>query len=364
MSWSWTLYRYLAVQFFIGVAIVYAAFLVLAFSIDIVNLLNRTAQHAVSTPVIVGMAALQLPDLGQKMLPFAILLGGVFTFARLSRSQELVATRAAGVSAWDFLLPPLAVAVAIGIFAVTVFTPVSARMFAEFAGLEARYVKGEASQLSVSQNGLWLRQGDEKQQSVIHSLRVADQGQHLEDVIVFLYGANDHFLGRIDAKSGDLQEQAWLLRDAWVSDTNGGRPVHHDTYTLATTLTPEQIQESFTAPDTLSFWDLPAFIRAAQAAGFSAIRYQLYLYTLYALPALFAAMVFMAASFSLRLSREGGVAKVILFSAACGFGVYFFSDLTRVLGQSGAVPVLLAATAPAIAAILIGMTLLFNQEDG
>ena len=363
MSWSWTLYRYLALQFFMWFAIVYSAILVLAFSIDIVNLLDRTAQHAVTTAVVIGMAALQLPDLGQKMLPFAILGGGVFSFARLSRSQELVATRAAGVSAWDFLLPPLTVAVAIGIFAVTAFTPVSARMFTEFAALEARYVKGEASQLSVSQNGLWLRQGDEKQQSVIHSLRVADQGQHLEDVIVFLYGANDHFLGRIDAKSGDLQNQAWLLRDAWVSDVQG-RPVHHAAYLLGTTLTPEQIQESFAAPDTLSFWDLPAYIRAAQAAGFSATRYQLYLYTLYALPALFAAMVFMAASFSLRLSREGGVAKVILFSAACGFGVYFFSDLTRVLGQSGAVPILLAATAPAIAAILIGMTLLFNQEDG
>ena len=187
MSWSWTLYRYLAVQFFIGVAVVYGGFLLLAFSIDIVNLLNRTAGHPVTSGVIVGMALLQLPDLGQKMLPFAILLGGVFTFAKLSRSQELVATRAAGVSAWDFLLPPLAVAVAIGIFAVTIFTPVSARMFAEFAGLEARYVKGQASQLSVSQNGLWLRQGDEKQQSVVHALRVADQGQHLEDVIVFLY---------------------------------------------------------------------------------------------------------------------------------------------------------------------------------
>jgi lipopolysaccharide export system permease protein len=363
MSWSWTLYRYLAIQFFLGVAGVYSALLVLAFSIDVVNLLNRTAGHDVTTAVVVGMAILQLPDLGQKMLPFAILGGGVITFARLSRSQELVATRAAGVSAWDFLLPPLAVAVAIGIFTVTVFTPISARMFAQFAGLEARHVKGEASQLSVSQNGLWLRQGDENRQSVIHALRVADQGQHLEDVIIFLYGANDRFTGRIDAKSGRLQEKAWLLRDAWVSDTNG-RPTHHDTFTLDTTLTPEQIQESFTSPDTLSFWDLPGFIRAAQAAGFSATRYQLYLYTLYALPALFAAMVLMAASFSLRLSREGGVAKVILFSAACGFAVYFFSDLTRVLGQSGAVPVLLAATAPAVAAILIGMTLLFNQEDG
>ena len=148
-----------------------------------------------------------------------------------------------------------------------------------------------------------------------------------------------------------------------MSDTKGV-PVHHDRYSLPTTLTPEQIVESSTAPDALSFWDLPGYIRAAQAAGFSATRYQLYLYTLYALPALFAAMVFMAASFSLRLGREGGMAKVILFSAACGFGVYFFQDLTTVLGRSGAVPILLAATAPALASILIGMTLVFSHEDG
>ena len=57
-------------------------------------------------------------------------------------------------------------------------------------------------------------------------------------------------------------------------------------------------------------------------------------------------MVFMAASFSLKLGREGGMAKIILFSAACGFGVFFFQDLTMVLGQTGAVPILLAATAP------------------
>ena len=49
MSWSWTLYRYLAVQFLIGFATVYAIFLVLALSIDIVDLLNRTAGHNVST---------------------------------------------------------------------------------------------------------------------------------------------------------------------------------------------------------------------------------------------------------------------------------------------------------------------------
>ena len=75
-------------------------------------------------------------------------------------------------------------------------------------------------------------------------------------------------------------------------------------------------------------------------------------------------MVFMAASFSLKPGRDAGMAKVILLSAACGFGVYFFQVLTTVLGRSGTVPILLAATAPALASILIGMTLVLSQEDG
>jgi lipopolysaccharide export system permease protein len=365
MSWSWTLYKYLARQFLIGIGIVGAAFALLAFSIDIVDLTNRTAGHGVPTLAIVGMAILQLPDLGQKLLPFAVLLGGVYAFARLSRSQELVAIRAAGMSAWEFLAPPLAVAAGLGFLVVLAITPLSAQMLAQFSALEAKYIKGEASQLSVARNGLWLRQGDEKQQSVIHALRVADQGVHLEDVVVFLYGAGDHFSGRVDAKSADLEIKtgAWVMRDAWVS-SNEGKKTHYTTYQLPTTLTPVQIQESFAPPETLSFWALPSFIRAAQAAGFSAIRYELYLYTLLAMPALFAAMVFMAASFSMKIGRSGGLARVVVISALSGFGVYFFTQFARALGQSGILPVALAATAPAAASILIGMTLVFNQEDG
>lgn len=363
MSWSWTLYRYLAAQFLTGVAIVYTAFLLLAFSIDIVDLINRTAGHNITSSTVIGMALLQLPDLGQKLMPFAVLLGGVFAFARLSRNQELVATRAAGLSAWDFLAPPLTMAVMIGIVAVTIVTPISSRLLAQFAALEAKYIRGEESQLAVSINGLWLRQGDETQQSVIHALRVADQGRHLEDVMIFRYGANDHFLGRIDARGADLTAGAWVLHNAWVSGIDGGAK-HYDSYQLKTTMTQAQIQESFASPDTLSFWALPGFIRAAQNAGFAGTRYEIYFYSLLAMPALFAAMVFMAASFSLRLTRGGGLPRVIVISALSGFGVYFFSDLTKALGVSGILPVLLAAAAPATASILIGMTLVFHQEDG
>jgi lipopolysaccharide export system permease protein len=273
-----------------------------------------------------------------------------------------VATRAAGVSAWDFLMPGLSMAVLIGILTVTVFTFFASKMFAEFGALEARLIKGQTSQLAVSENGVWLRQGDDKEQSVIHAITASDQGEHLENVIVFIY-RGERFFGRIDARAGQLGDRVWHLQNAWVSGADGV-PRHHDSFELPTTLTPAQIQDSFVVPDALSFWELPSFIRAAQAAGFSARRYELYFFTLCALPALFAAMVFMAASFSLRPAREGGLAKAILLSVAAGFGVYFFQRLTVTLGRSGAVPVLLAATAPAIAAILIGMTLVFSREDG
>jgi lipopolysaccharide export system permease protein len=366
MSWSWTLYRYLALQFLGSFAMIYGGILALAFAIDVVALLGRIANAghgSVNTMVVIGMAALQLPDLGQKFLPFAILGGGVFSFLRLARSQELVATRAAGVSAWDFLLPALSVAVLIGILTVTVFTPLASRMFAEFGALEARYIKGQASQLALSDNGVWLRQGDEKDQSVIHAITATEQGERLENVVVYLYHG-DRFAGRIEAKSAQLGDRVWRLQDAWVSGLDGVPPRHHDGYQLATTLTPAQILDSFVAPDALSFWELPSYIRAAQAAGFSPLRYRIYFFSLCVLPALFAAMVFMAASFSLRPAREGGLAKALLLSVAGGFAVYFFQQLTETLGKSGAVPVLLAATAPAIASILVGVTLVFSREDG
>ena len=363
MIWSWTLYRYLAKQFLIGLGIVFAAILFLSFSISLVDLLNHTAGKRVASDVVLGMSLLKMPDLGLTMLPFAVLLGGVFSFVRLSRSYELLAIRAAGVSAWNLLAPALTVAVLLGIFCVVAVTPVSARLLVQYAGMEAKYLRGQASQLAVSRNGLWLRQGDAEHQSVIHALRVAQQGVSLDDAIIFLYGKDDRFEGRIDARSARLGKGAWNLKNAWVSTTDG-QSTYHAQYSLPTTLTPSQIQESFASPTTISFWDLPRFIQTAQDAGFSVTRYLLYFDTLLVLPAMFAAMVFMAASFSLRLARLGGMSRVILYSALAGFGVYFFSDVTKALGESGILPVALAASAPAAAAILLGMTLVFHQEDG
>lgn len=364
MKISWILSGYLAKQFLLSVGVVFAFCVTLAFVIDIVDLLNRTAgREAVPMSMIMGMALLKLPNLTEKMMPFAVMFGAIWCFARMTRSQELVIARASGVSAWMFLAPALVVSLLVGGFMTTVYNPFASRLISRYEDLQARYIRGRPSLLAVSNNGLWLRQGDEKGQTVIHAQRVSNSGLHLQDVSLFIYVGKNKFSGRIDAKTATLQQLKWHLEQAWV--TGPDRPaVFYPILDVKTTLTHDQIQESFATPETIGFWDLPQFIEQAESAGFSATKHRLHYQALLAGPVLLCAMIFIAAAFSLRLARLGGAARLIVSSVLTGFVLYFFTDVARALGISGTVPVTLAAWAPASTALLLGMAYMFNQEDG
>jgi len=364
MNLSWTLFRYIARQFLASVGFVFLFCLTLAFVISVVELLTRiSGRENVPFDVILTMAALKLPNLTEKMMPFAVMFGAIWCFSRMTRSQELVVARAAGVSAWQFLAPALASAFILGTFMTTVYNPVAASLIARYEVLQARYIAGRPSLLAVSGNGLWLRQGDEKGQTVIHARSVSNNGLQLEDVILFIYEAKNQFKGRIDATSAKLKAGVWSLENAWVSGV-GLKATFYPTLDVKTSLTHNQIQESFATPDTIAFWDLPQFIQQAESAGFSATRHRLHYHALLAAPLLLCAMIFIAAAFSLRLARLGGAARLIVSSVLTGFVLYFFTDFARALGVSGVVPVVLAAWAPASTALLLGMAYMFNQEDG
>lgn len=361
---SWTLSRYLGRQFFLTVAITFSIFLCLIYMIDLVELTRRaSSQSDIDFSVLASMAFLNLPTIGSDTLPFAVLFGGMAAFMRVTRSNELVIARAAGVSVWQFMMPAIAVAFVIGAFIITVYNPVAAAMSARYGQLEAKYLRGQTSLVAVSANGFWLRQADADGLSVVHALRVGELGLRLEDVTIFLYDADDVFVGRIDAHNANLEDGYWDIKDAWISRVND-QPQHFDRYKQPTTLTLTKVQESFANEDTISFWDLPHFIEMAEAAGFSAKRYRLHFYDLLATPVLLCTMVLVGGVFSLRTSRLGGLLQLVLGGVLAGFLLYFLSDLALALGKSGVLPPFLAAWSPAIVAMLLGLAVLFHLEDG
>ena len=366
MRLSPTLSFYIGKQFITGIAIVFLVFVTVIFVFDAVELLRRGSganKELATFGLLLQMALLRIPFMAQKVLPFAALVGGLWTFTRMTRNHELVVARSAGVSVWQFLVPVLALALILGAFTITVFNPMSAAMVGRYEQMDARYLGGKSSLLALSQNGIWLRQTDSALQSVVHARRISEDQITLHDVIIFSFLEEDKFLNRIDAEKATLEMGNWNLEDVVI--TGPDQPaIFHKNYLLPTSLTFEQIEDSFAPPETLSFWALPGFINVLEKSGFSAVAHRLYWHSLLAGPLLLCAMVLIAATFSLRFRRRGGVWILIASAVMTAFILYFLSDLILALGLSGSIPAALAAWTPAGIFTLIGIASLFHLEDG
>jgi len=358
-----TLTGYIARQFtiwYLGFLFGLLGVIMLATTVD---LLDRLATKNASLAVVVEMVLLKLPFLSQEVMPFTVLFAGLACFWRLTRSNELVVTRAAGISVWQALLPVLGVSLIVGSITVAVLNPIASVLLGRFETLEAKFIHNQASTLTVSRQGLWLRQADKGGQSVIHATRITHESMTLHNVIVFHFAEGDRFIGRVDAERAVLRPGYWQLSNAWKSRP-GAREQFVETLEIPTELSREKILNSFAPPETISFWDLPAFIVLLEGAGFSATHHKLQFHRLSATPLLFAALVLLAASFSLRQQRRGRVGIVILGGVLTGFLLYFVSNIVFALGLSGGIPVVLSAWAPASVTLMLGIAVLLHLEDG
>lgn len=364
MRLSLTLSAYIGRQFAVRFGAMLLALTAIVYLLDTIELLRRAStRQEVTLPLVLQISLLKLPQLMQEMIPFVVLFATMLTFWRLSRSHELTVVRAAGISVWQFLLPALTIALLIGGFRLAVLNPVGAVLYSSYEQIESKVLRGRTSLLAVAQSGFWLRQTDGRGNAVIHAARVSSHEMELYDVTVFNFEGTDRFASRIDAAAARLEPGAWALKNARIS-TPDGATQFEASHRMPTDMTVERIQESFASPETISFWELPAFIRVLENAGFSAVRHRLYWHRLLAGPLLLFAMVLLAATFSLRPPRRGGTFMLVVAGISAGFLLYFVSNLVAALGQNTNIPVALAAWTPAGVSTLIAVTLLLHLEDG
>jgi len=313
-----------------------------------------------------GLTLLRTPSVVQILLPFVFLFGVIAAFVGLNRKSELVAMRAAGVSAWRFIMPSALAAFVAGVLTVTALNPLAATLNSRFELERARMME---DYLPGAPRDVWLRQGDEDNQIVIHA-KARDMRAgvvRLTGVSLFVYQKDERgrpiFRRRLEAREARLMPGFWQLNDVREA-TAGENSVHSDSLSIRSTLDAESAMERFAAPDAIAFWRLPAAIRLTEQAGFSASSYRLRFHQLLATPILFAAMATLAAAFSLRLARLGGLAGLAGAGVALGFLVFFLNQFAGALAKGDIIPLAAAAWSPPIVALLSGLTLLCYTEDG
>lgn len=364
-----TLSFYIARKFLFAFAAVFTLFAFLLMLLDMVEQIRRFASAHVTFTQAAGLAALNVPASLYRILPLIVILATLILFLGLARTSELVVIRAAGRSALRCLVAPVASALAIGALAVAVLNPIVAATSSEYDALSAHYSSGNESVLSISREGLWLRQGGPDGQTVIRATKANTDATVLHNVSFLSFTPAGRPAMRIEASEARLEPGAWKLSDAkiWTFDgtpnaEKGARTAK--VLTVPSDLTRAQIRDSFGTPSAIPIWELPGFIDRLEKAGFSARQHRVWLQMELALPLLLAAMVLIGAGFTMRHVRFGRTGMMVLLALMAGFAIFFLRNVAQVLGENGQIPVALAAWSPPVAAVLLSLGFLLHLEEG
>lgn len=363
------LHLYFARKFLISFASITAVLFVLIALVDLIELLRDFSDAEVSFGQVLKLTLMKSPATVNQILPLIVLLATIALFVGLARTSEMVVTRASGRSALRALIAPVVVALLIGVLAVTSMGPMVAALSNRFSSLSENYRVGGNAALSISSEGLWLRQGGEDGQSVIRATRSNADASVLYDVTFLSYAPGGGPVRRIEAGSAALMEGEWQLRDAKSWSLIAGsfaeaQSETFDTLTLPSTLTLERIRESLGTSSGVSIWNMGAFIAQLEQAGFSARRHQVWLQAELARPLFLVALVLIGSAFTMRHTRLGNTGLAVLTAILLGFGLYFARSFATILGENGQLAIPLATWAVPIAANLLAVGLLLHAEDG
>ncbi len=365
-----TLYYYIARKFLYNVVRVQLSLFALLLLIVTTDVMRFFAERGVEAKIYIQLISVTLPESMSITFPLVVLLGSMFTFLGMSRSSEMVIVRASGVSALKMLMAPTIVTILIGLITIAAWNPILAATIRKSSEIRAEYTGVGGNQMSISREGLWLRQTGENSNFIIQARNSSRSGDNLYGVRFHEFSTEGDLVRRIEAARAELQPGAWKLFNAtqWrfldknLFETADIRP--YPEIVLPTDLTSDRILSSFAAPKTISLWKLPAFIDQLNASGFSVVRHEVFLQSQYATPLMLVAMMLIGAAFSFRHVRFGNAGVMALLAILSGFLLFAVKNVAESLGQAQEVPILLATWAPPMAAALFALAFVLHLEDG
>ena len=331
-----------------------AVFAVLVFIGDFVEQFRKSATKDVPITIILQLSAYNFLNLTTYTLPVTVFFASLFTFLHLIRTSEFTIVGSSGISLKSILIPPIFLYLLVGIFFITSVNPLMALFEDQYSELEYEYINRVDKFASITKNGMWLKQDNLEKNisSILFANNIKDEGKTLSDFMILEYDSNGVFQGRIDGKIAELKEGYWEMEETQVSPKYDD-PIFYTKLIYSTNIKIEDISDSLSSPQSISFWRLGGFVRFLEELGYSAIEFKLHYYNLIFLPFLLVSLVILSASISNGLKSNDKFFMIIIYSFILIFMIYFLSNLFDALGASSQIhPLIAKGSMPIITLIL------------
>ena len=256
-----------------------------------------------------------------------IMLSSILTFSWLSNSNEIPILKTSGKSAFRILLPPVIITILLGLIVTFIGGPlVSASMRASDTVLERLNLTNKNS-FSVSDNDIWLRDKNESIDMVIKASTMNSTATVFYDLIFFEFYGQEKLNRKIKASKAILRDNFWELTNVKILDNNlrpeiKSKPITIKQLDVPTSLTNEQITDSFADPRVISIYSIKQFISRLEMSGYSAVRHKLFFLTELSRPIFFTAMLLIAAMFL--LGTESKFLEALKFLCVYLLVFYYF----------------------------------------
>ena len=363
MKITYTISKYLIKTFLSWFVVILFSLSLIFILFDLTELFRRVPEIDGRSMIIIKMLIYKLPNYIQEMLPFIMLFSSIIMFWKLNKNQELIAMRSSLLSIWDILTPLICSAFIIGIFDLMILNPIFSKMLARYYNLENIYIYKNKNPLSVSNNGLWIRENHNNKPIIINAKHFNLKKKQLYNLRIYRFNEKEKFIERFDAKLSHLENNYLKLHQVWHTE-QGGFPKFYEIYMLSTSLSLQTIKESFYDPKTLSFYQVMKYAKLMEKSGLSANQYFMQWHVLMSRCVWLAVMIILASTFTMQPIRKGSTLLYISLGFSVAFLLYFLRNITYALGNSGSLSPLLAAWAPTITTMFLAITKLLYSEDG
>ena len=308
---------------------------------------------------VMSYIGMRLPQLVARFLPFAILLGTVITFTTLSQNSEVVAMKAAGLSAHQILAPMFVASLGVAAFSFAFNDLVVAPSTAKLKVWQAVEYGPVPADTGIKTN-VWVREGED----LINAGTVTGMGEttKLGDVSIYLR-SNGGLRQVIRAKEGRFAGGAWQLKDGTSFNVATTEQKSFDALTIGEGITPDRFNFVKVDGDSLAFFPLMGAIDDLKAAGRRTDNLEGILWHKLSAPLSTLLMPLLAAVAAFGLARSGALFLRVVIGMALGFAYFVADNFALAMGNLGAYPPLVAAWGPFLLFLLIGETVLVRSEE-
>ena len=352
--------RHVGVEFLRTFALTMLAFLAIYLLADFFDRFDSFLEHDAPASAIARLFLYRIPIIMTQVTPLAVLAGGLIGLGLLARQNEFVAMRACGVSVWQVLAPlaALAAVISAATFAWNeTVVPASARRWHQVWNRE---IKQKRSAGVFTGREFWYHGGA----GFYNVDRIVPRRHQLIGLTVYQLGTDFRPARLIRARSATWTGGGWNLEAPRTLhfDTDPSREVPGTPPGFALPETFDDFRVVSVEAEEFSYRMLRDQIASLQSKGVDASESWVDLHLKVALPVASLVLMLVAVPLAARGTRVSSLAAAVGSGFVLGFAYFVVLAFARALGQTGALPPLLAAWTSNLLFALIGVYNLLGAD--